>query len=109
LQNVILDQDSFDSVEKWVEDARTERGQDCVIMVVGNKIDLEDGEREVTKVEGEIRARALKCVFAECSAKKGNVFFFFFKILSYLGINFMFRIITEEMFKLIQKSEGLIE
>lgn len=34
------DRASFHSTSKWVQDARTERGADVVIMLVGNKTDL---------------------------------------------------------------------
>ena len=31
---------SFDNVKKWVEDVRSERGNDVIICIVGNKVDL---------------------------------------------------------------------
>jgi Ras-related protein Rab-6A len=39
----ISDKNSFNSVQKWIEDARSLRGDDVLIMLVGNKTDL--GER----------------------------------------------------------------
>ena len=38
----ILDINSFAQVDKWIEDVRAERGEDVVIMLVGNKTDLTD-------------------------------------------------------------------
>lgn len=35
-------QDTFKQVDKWVEDVRQERGNDVIIMLVGNKTDLAD-------------------------------------------------------------------
>ena len=34
--------DTFKQVDKWVEDVRQERGNDVIIMLVGNKTDLTD-------------------------------------------------------------------
>ncbi|KAF7840115.1 ras-related protein RABC1-like [Senna tora] len=42
--------------------------QDCIKMLVGNKVDKE-GERVVTKKEGLDFAREYGCLFIECSAK----------------------------------------
>lgn len=47
--------------------------QDCIKMLVGNKVDKES-ERAVTKKEGIEFAREYGCLFLECSAKtKVNV------------------------------------
>ena len=37
-----LDRNTFTSIPKWVEDVRNERGNDVVLVVVGNKTDLVD-------------------------------------------------------------------
>lgn len=42
--------------------------QDCIKMVVGNKVDKEN-ERVVSKQEGINFAREHKCIYLECSAK----------------------------------------
>ncbi|MCO5547719.1 hypothetical protein L7F22_001170 [Adiantum nelumboides] len=42
--------------------------QDCIKMLVGNKVD-KDSERVVTKQEGIAFARQYGCLFLECSAK----------------------------------------
>jgi len=47
----ITSQNSFKSINKWVEDVREERGNDVVIMLVGNKSDLQD-LRQVTTTQG---------------------------------------------------------
>ena len=36
----MIDRASFLNTTKWIEDVRTERGNDVVIMLVGNKSDL---------------------------------------------------------------------
>ncbi|KAK8633071.1 hypothetical protein V6N13_013925 [Hibiscus sabdariffa] len=42
--------------------------QDCVKMLVGNKVDR-DSERAVSREEGMVLAKELGCTFIECSAK----------------------------------------
>eukprot|EP00587_Corethron_hystrix_P012970 CAMPEP_0113312128 /NCGR_PEP_ID=MMETSP0010_2-20120614/9079_1 /TAXON_ID=216773 ORGANISM="Corethron hystrix, Strain 308" /NCGR_SAMPLE_ID=MMETSP0010_2 /ASSEMBLY_ACC=CAM_ASM_000155 /LENGTH=160 /DNA_ID=CAMNT_0000167885 /DNA_START=483 /DNA_END=965 /DNA_ORIENTATION=- /assembly_acc=CAM_ASM_000155 len=61
---------SFLNTAKWVEDVRTERGSDVIIMMVGNKTDLSD-RRQVTAEEGEAKADKESALFVECSAKAG--------------------------------------
>ena len=36
------DANSFQQSSKWIDDVRTERGSDVLIMLVGNKTDLSD-------------------------------------------------------------------
>ena len=36
------DRQSFINTAKWIEEVRTERGSDVIIMLVGNKTDLVD-------------------------------------------------------------------
>ncbi|XP_066910485.1 ras-related protein Rab6-like [Clytia hemisphaerica] len=62
---------SFAQVDRWIEDVRAERGQDVVIMLVGNKTDLTD-KRRVSMEQGERRAKELGVLFIESSAKTGH-------------------------------------
>ena len=39
---IIVVKTSFDSLTKWIEDVRLERGNDVIIFIVANKIDLEN-------------------------------------------------------------------
>lgn len=39
---LIADANSFQQTSKWIDDVRTERGSDVIIMLVGNKTDLSD-------------------------------------------------------------------
>mmetsp|Transcript_33666 Transcript_33666/g.86290 ORF Transcript_33666/g.86290 Transcript_33666/m.86290 type:complete len:163 (-) Transcript_33666:1828-2316(-) len=64
----ITSRSSFDSTSRWIDEIRTERGNDVVIALVGNKNDLTD-ERVVTKEEGEERSKGLNVLFLETSAK----------------------------------------
>ena len=61
---------SFENTRKWVDDVRGERGNDVIIVLVGNKTDLGD-RREVTSAQGEEEARRCGALFVETSAKLG--------------------------------------
>uniref|UniRef100_A0A8C5MIB2 Ras-related protein Rab-6B n=1 Tax=Leptobrachium leishanense TaxID=445787 RepID=A0A8C5MIB2_9ANUR len=61
---------SFQQTTKWIDDVRTERGSDVIIMLVGNKTDLAD-KRQVSIEEGERKAKELNVMFIETSAKAG--------------------------------------
>jgi len=67
---VIPDANSFHQTSKWIDDVRTERGSDVIIMLVGNKTDLSD-KRQVSTEEGERKAKELNVMFIETSAKAG--------------------------------------
>jgi len=62
---------SFLAVDRWIEDVKSERGEDVIIVLCGNKSDLSE-KREVSPEEGEGKARDLDCVFMETSAKTGH-------------------------------------
>uniref|UniRef100_A0A8C2I434 RAB6A, member RAS oncogene family n=1 Tax=Cyprinus carpio TaxID=7962 RepID=A0A8C2I434_CYPCA len=64
------DVNSFQQTTKWIDDVRTERGSDVIIMLVGNKTDLAD-KRQVSIEEGERKAKELNVMFIETSAKAG--------------------------------------
>ncbi|XP_071999525.1 ras-related protein Rab-6B [Engystomops pustulosus] len=66
----ITNLNSFHQTSKWIDDVRTERGSDVIIMLVGNKTDLAD-KRQITIEEGEQRAKELNVMFIETSAKTG--------------------------------------
>ncbi|KAG8554026.1 hypothetical protein GDO81_003634 [Engystomops pustulosus] len=91
----ITNLNSFQQTSKWIDDVRTERGSDVIIMLVGNKTDLADkrllfrgreacrglnvcilkqdvlAQRQITTEEGEQRAKELSVMFIETSAKTG--------------------------------------
>jgi len=41
------DANSFQQTSKWIDDVRTERGSDVLIMLVGNKTDLSDKRSDI--------------------------------------------------------------
>ena len=67
----ITNRTSFMNTAKWVDDVRGERGNDVIIVLVGNKTDLND-KRQVTTEEGERKAKEFKVMFIETSAKAGH-------------------------------------
>jgi Ras-related protein Rab-6A len=66
----ITNRNSFNNCDKWIEDVRSERGSDVVIMLVGNKTDLGE-KRQVTVEEAEAKSKKMNVLFIETSAK-GN-------------------------------------
>ena len=66
----ITSKKSFENTRKWVDDVRGERGNDVIIVLVGNKTDLGD-RREVTVAMGEEESRRCGALFIETSAKAG--------------------------------------
>lgn len=67
----ITDAKSFQNTRKWIDDVRAERGNDVIIVLVGNKTDLND-KREVTTQQGEEEAKKNNLKFVETSAKLGH-------------------------------------
>ena len=61
---------SFLNTATWIEDVRNERGNDVIIVLVGNKTDLSD-RRQVSVEEGEDKANKDGIMFIETSAKAG--------------------------------------
>ena len=71
-------EDSFNNIEKWLNDIKTQSNPDIKIFLIGNKADLED-KRRLTKEQGEQLCNEHKLAFfMETSAKTGfnvqNVF-----------------------------------
>ena len=63
--------ESFDNLEKWLNDVKIQSSPDIKIILIGNKVDLED-KREVPKEKGEQFCKDHKlCCFMETSAKTG--------------------------------------
>ena len=66
----ITNRDSFEHVQNWIEDVRNQSPKTVLIILVGNKIDLED-QRVVTYDEGNEFAMKNGIIFGETSAKSG--------------------------------------
>jgi len=64
----ITRRETFSHLTRWLEEARQNANQNMVIMLIGNKSDL-DHRRQVTKEEGEKFAKQHGLIFLETSAK----------------------------------------
>lgn len=66
----VTNRPSFLNTARWIDEVRTERGSDVIIVLVGNKTDLVD-KRQVSIEEGDSKAREYNVMFIETSAKAG--------------------------------------
>ncbi|KZT56397.1 ras-domain-containing protein [Calocera cornea HHB12733] len=67
----ITNRASFLSTSKWIDDVRSERGSDVIIVLVGNKADLSN-DRQVTQEEAQAKSIELDIIYMETSAKAGH-------------------------------------
>ncbi|PSN36514.1 Ras-related protein Rab-4B [Blattella germanica] len=67
----ITNRETFNALTNWLSDARTLASPNIVILLVGNKRDL-DAEREVTFLEASRFAQENELMFLETSAKTGE-------------------------------------
>ena len=80
----VIDRDSFEAVDFWKKNIIENVDGNVIIILIGNKIDLEG--REVTKEEGENKAKELGTTFYEVSAKTG---FGIDDLFSYVPVYYM--------------------
>ena len=62
---------SFESVDRWINDLKATADKKLSIIIIGNKCDLED-QRQVTKEQGEEKAKNAEVAFMETSALSGE-------------------------------------
>ena len=62
---------TFESVDKWIQDLNMNSDKNITLLLIGNKKDLAD-KREVTKEEGEEKAKSFGLAFLETSALTGE-------------------------------------
>ena len=67
----ITSQDSFDSIAEWMKNIREVKSKEFPVVLLGNKIDLED-QRVISKQEGEELAKKYELPFYETSNKTGE-------------------------------------
>lgn len=63
---------SFDNVSKWVDDVRRERGDDVIVVLVGNKSDLATSQRQVTLQDAEPLCEKIGAAFYIETSTKAN-------------------------------------
>jgi small GTP-binding protein len=79
----ITARETFDQVQGWVEELRAVV-DDIVLVICGNKIDLEE-QREVDGMDGAALAASAKAAYVEASAKEG------------LGLEQLFQTVVKEV------------
>lgn len=63
---------TYNRISSWLEDARRNTNPNTVMLLIGNKLDLADKEREVTFEEAQKFASENGLLFLETSAKTGE-------------------------------------
>jgi Ras-related protein Rab-11A len=76
----ITSKKTFENADKWISDLKNSSDKNISIILLGNKSDLED-KRQVSKEEGEIKAKNMGMAFLETSALNGNNIELAFKTL----------------------------
>jgi small GTP-binding protein len=72
---------SFTGAKKWVQEIKNNCGDNCIIALVGNKLDLEE-RRKVDTKEVEEYVKNKNISFIEASAKTGDNIFNIFETLA---------------------------
>ena len=67
----ITNRESFNHIQSWIEDCKTQSPKTVLLVLVGNKSDL-NSERQVNYDEGMELANKNKMIFYETSAKTGK-------------------------------------
>ena len=67
----ISNKKSFENISSWIEECKNTAPKSILMVLVGNKCDLEDN-REVTEEEGRELAEKNRMLFFETSAKTGK-------------------------------------
>ena len=67
----ITRKETFESIDKWINDLKSTGDPKMNIILIGNKCDL-DEKREVLKEQGEEKSRSFECAFLETSALSGD-------------------------------------
>ena len=99
---------TFDNIDKWVVDLKTNGDKNISIVLIGNKSDLED-KREVKNEEGVKKSEECKTAFMETSALNGdNIYKAFDELIEQIYIN-NFSNVEEEKDMEIDKGVNLNE
>ena len=103
----ITRKDTFASIERWVNDLKATSDPKLTIILIGNKNDLDD-KREVSKDQGEEKAKSFGCAFLETSAFSGdNLDKAFELMVKEIYEKFSNSSSEEEEFEAVKKGEDL--
>lgn len=69
----VTNRDSFENIDRWLQDVKDVARSDVVALLIGNKVDLcvNNDKRQVTKEEAEAFAKLHGMQYFETSAKTG--------------------------------------
>lgn len=67
----VTQQGTFDSISQWINDIENVKGEDAIIVLIGNKCDLTE-DRKIDKEKGEELANKYRVSFFETSNKFGT-------------------------------------
>ena len=67
----ITQKSTFDNIDEWIKQLKSETDGNVTIVILGNKCDLEK-ERQITKEQGESKAKKYNAGFFEVSALSGK-------------------------------------
>lgn len=76
--NIFLSRESYNTVANWLSDARTLASSNIVVILCGNKKDLED-QRQVTFLEA-----------SQFAQENGNIFFYFIIFIYFIHFNILY-------------------
>ena len=62
---------TFENIDNWLIDLKTNEDKDILILLIGNKSDL-NGKREISEEEARTKAEQYNIAFLETSAKSGD-------------------------------------
>ncbi|KAI8447789.1 P-loop containing nucleoside triphosphate hydrolase protein [Phakopsora pachyrhizi] len=68
----ITNRSTFNSLSSWLADARSLASPDLAVVLVGNKVDLEEDSRQVGELEASKWAKRHDCLFLETSSWTGE-------------------------------------
>lgn len=100
---IIIDKESFNKVPSWISFAKDI--EDSLIVIVGNKTDL---ERKVSTEEGQAVATNLGALFYEISTKLNDgVFNMLFHSISHLSFFNKLKISKNQLVKELEQENGV--
>ncbi|KAJ5077762.1 ras-related protein rab-8b [Anaeramoeba ignava] len=90
----ITNPESFNKLDYWIKELKSQEQANAMFMIIGNKCDLED-KRKISKEKGEKFAKENDVLFMETSAKDGT------------NIEEAFEVLTKEILSVSQKKNNL--
>ena len=90
----ITNRKSFEDIGVWVQEFRNVAGENTIVLLVGNKIDLASN-RVITQEEAQEWAQKNNCIYHETSAMSGE------------GVKELFKVLVDELMKMYNGEDGM--